>query len=113
MKTIQNIVLDFSNDVVTTFCEEHVCYPEPGDVTNVTALKNAINSGLSINASLLVIQYTVDQYGNTGPRIVVNIDGEDTIILTFVELDANYTNIVDEIAVMKAAIQVFVDNHED
>jgi len=93
MKTIQNIVLDFDTDIATTFCEEHICYPEPAEINNKAALKSAVNSAFGVTASNIVIQYTEDQYGDNGPRIIVNVEGvRIPIIKTFVEITEDYTD---------------------
>lgn len=108
METIQNIVLAFDSNVVSSYCDDHAHYPD--NVTNIDALKSAVNNSFDVSASLLVIQYTKDQYGSNGPRIVVNMENADPLIITFTDIEENYSDLNDQLVIIKAEVQVFVDN---
>jgi hypothetical protein len=101
---LQNINVDFGTSGVFSLFES-VEYSIPV-ITNMAALKTALDNEVGYTSATLVVQYTVDQYGQGAvPRIVVSdgaIDNEQRSIIALTDIDQALT---DEIAITRTEVE--------
>lgn len=121
MKTIQNITLSFNNYPVSSLAyteklkDSKSYYPD--GLTNTKELEALISLTFQAVIVLLVVQFTPDQYGKEGPKMVI-VTNEDSIekkmkkgniIIKFPELESDYPEIYDLIVVLKSEVQAYVN----
>jgi hypothetical protein len=93
---IQNIVYNFSYDLISSLFENKILFDNKiyyiPSITNQAVLKAEMEVQFGFSVDFAVVQYTVDQYGETAqPRVIFSNDDERSAF-DLADLNSNLTS---------------------